>query len=166
MPRAWVGAVTAALFAATTMGPAAAQAPAPSPAPVPAIEGPVFIVTYFEVDAPAAAKTARMLRAFAAATRQEKGNGGFLAVRETGRSGRFATLEMWRDTAAADAHRAAVDALGDKLKPVFVAPFDIRLWLRRRSGLLARRQENRLHVAPRRLSCGQALARREETSRI
>src|SRR5207244_754201 len=88
---------------------------------------------YFEVDAPAAAKTARMLRAFAAATRQEKGNGGFLALRETGRSGRFATLEMWRDKAAADAHRTAVDALGDKLKPVFVAPFDIRL----NSGLAA-----------------------------
>ena len=124
MARArWFGLAIAAMIAVAS-SPAGAQAPPP---PAPAIEGPVYIVTYFEVDAPAAAKTARTLRQFAAATRQEKGNGGFLALREIARTGRFATVEMWRDKAAADAHAPAVTALADKLKAIFVSPFDIRL---------------------------------------
>jgi len=126
MTRAALGLVTAAMLAAAVS--AGAQAPAPAPSqPAATIEGPVYILTFFEVDAPAATKTARLLRQFAAVTRQEKGNGGFLALREAGRTGRFAMVEMWRDKDAADAHKPAVAALGEKLKAVTVAPFDTRL---------------------------------------
>ena len=80
------------LFAAMAQ---AAQAQAPSPAGVPspaASSGPIYIVTYFEVAAPAAGKTLESLRQFAAATRKEAGNGGFLALEELGRPARFARV--------------------------------------------------------------------------
>ena len=123
MPRGFVGLLMAGLLAAT---PAAAQAPAPAN-PAPAIEGPVWIITFFEVDAAASGKVERLLRPFAAATRQENGNAGFLALRETGRNGRFALVETWRDKPASDAHAAAASTLADKLKPLLVAPFDTRI---------------------------------------
>ena len=97
--------------------PAAAQAPA-SPG--------VYVVTYFEVDPAAARKSAGLLRQFAAATRKEDGNGELTLLHESGRPGRFAIVEAWRDKAAFDAHGAAMKALGDKLQPVFVSPFEVR----------------------------------------
>src|SRR5437868_12449553 len=114
------------LFAAMTQ-PAQAQAPSPAGVPTPApSSGPVYIVTYFEVAGPAAGKTLELLRQFAAATRKEAGNAGFLSLEELGRPARFATVEVWRDKAALEAHGAAVAALRDKLQPVFTSPFDIR----------------------------------------
>jgi quinol monooxygenase YgiN len=65
------------------------------------------------------------LRQFAAATRKQDGNTGFLALSEIARPGRFAVVEVWRDRAAADAH-AANSALRDQLQPLFASPFDIR----------------------------------------
>ena len=117
-----------ALMLAGVMGSARAQAPgtpAPAPSPAPAT-GPVYIVTYFEVGTPAAGKTVEVLRQFAAATRKEAGNSGFIALEELARPARFAMVEMWRDKAAVEAHGAAVNALRDKLQPVFASPFDIR----------------------------------------
>src|SRR5947209_7962411 len=114
------------LFAAMTQ-PAQAQAPSPAGVPSPAASsGPIYIVTYFEVAAPTAGKTLEALRQFAAATRKEAGNAGFLALEELARPARFATVEAWRDKAALEAHGAAVAALRDKLQPVFASPFDIR----------------------------------------
>src|SRR5438552_11222154 len=114
------------LFAAMTQ-PAQAQAPSPAGVPTPApSSGPVYIVTYFEVAAPAAGKTLELLRQFAAATRKKAGNAGFLSLEELSRPARFATVEVWRDKAALEAHGAAVAALRDKLQPVFASPFDIR----------------------------------------
>lgn len=86
----------------------------------------VYIVSYFEVDPAAARKTAGLLRQFAAATRKEDGNGELTLLHEIGRPGRFAILEAWRDKAAADAHGAAMKALGDKLQPSFASPFETR----------------------------------------
>jgi quinol monooxygenase YgiN len=116
-----------ALMLAGMIGAAQAQAPAPGGAPSPtAGSGPVYIVTYFEVGAAAAGKTIALLQQFAAATLKEDGNAGFLALEELGRPARFATVEVWRDKAALEAHGAAVAALRDKLQSVFASPFDIR----------------------------------------
>jgi quinol monooxygenase YgiN len=112
-----------ALMLAAMTGAAQAQAPAPNPT---ASGGPIYIVTYFEIDTAAAGKTIMLLQQFAAATVKENGNIGFLALEELARPARFATVEMWRDKAALEAHGAAVAALRDKLQPVFASPFDIR----------------------------------------
>jgi quinol monooxygenase YgiN len=110
-----------ALMLAAMTGAAQAQAPSPT-----ASSGPVYIITYFEIDAAAAGKTITLLQQFAAATVKENGNIGFLALEELARPARFATVEVWRDKAALEAHGAAVNALRDKLQPVFASPFDIR----------------------------------------
>ena len=116
-------ALAVALLVSAAMSSAHAQTPAPGPAPN---AGPVYIITYFEVGVAAAAKTAGLLRPFAAATRKEDGNMGFLALEEIARPARFAIVEVWRDKAAAEAHGAAVGALRNTLQPVFASPFDIR----------------------------------------
>jgi quinol monooxygenase YgiN len=119
--------LTVALMLAGMAGAVQAQAPtsggAPSPAPS---SGPVYIVTYFEVGAAAAGKSLALLQQFAAATRKEDGNAGFLALEELARPARFATVEVWRDKAALEAHGAAVGALRDRLQPFLTSPFDIR----------------------------------------
>ena len=108
---------------AQTPGPAPTQTTAPAPAPN---AGPVYILTFFEVGAGATNNAIGLLRPFAAATRKEDGNQGFLALQESARPARFATLEIWRDKAAAEAHGASIGALRDKLQPLFASPFDIR----------------------------------------
>jgi quinol monooxygenase YgiN len=119
--------LTVALMLAGMAGAAQAQAPAPGGAPTPApSSGPVYIVSYFEVGAAAAGKTLPLLQQFAAATRKEDGNAGFLALEELARPARFAMVEVWRDKPALEAHAAAVAALREKLQPVFASPFDIR----------------------------------------
>lgn len=101
----------------------AAQSTANAPAP---ISGPVYLISFFEVGAAAADKTAPVLGQFAAESRKAQGNAGVLALRETGRPGRFALVEVWHDKAAADAHAAALAAFADKLKPDLASPFDTR----------------------------------------
>jgi quinol monooxygenase YgiN len=116
----WWGLALAVMLAAMS-GPAGAQAPAPAPPP----SGPVYGITYFEVAPAAIVKTAALLRQFAAATKKQEGNAGFLALSEISRPGRFAVVEVWRDRDAAQAH-AGRSTLRDKLQPWFVSPFDIR----------------------------------------
>jgi quinol monooxygenase YgiN len=101
--------------------PAGAQAPAPA-----APGGPVYAVTYFEAGPAAANAVAATLKQFAAATRKEDGNAGFVALRETGRAGRFAFVEGWRDKKAMEAHAAAAKALQEQVQANLVAPFDVR----------------------------------------
>src|SRR6266851_5349710 len=122
--RHWfVFGVAFAMFAGVT--PARAQAPAPAPSQ-PAPSGPAFCVTYFEVEPAASRKTGGLLRQFAGATRKEDGNVEFIALHESGRPGRFAIVEAWRDKAALDAHGAAMTGLADKLQAAFASPFDAR----------------------------------------
>ena len=109
--------------------PALAQAPAPTPSPAPSPTGanaPVYAVTYFESGPAAANAVTATLKVFAAATRKEDGNIGFVALRETGRSGRFAFVEGWRDKKALDAHAGASTALQNQLSAQLAAPFDVR----------------------------------------
>jgi quinol monooxygenase YgiN len=106
-----------AMLMGTLVQPARAQTPA-APA--------IYVVTYFEVAPAAAGKATGMLRQFAAATRKEDGNAELTVLHQLGRAGHFAIAEAWRDKAAYDAHGAAMKALGDRLQPLFTAPFDAR----------------------------------------
>jgi quinol monooxygenase YgiN len=116
-------------WAQTPPAPSGQPAAAPSQ-PAPAVPtGPVYVVTYFDVDPAAVRKTSGLLRQFAAATRKEDGNVEFSAVREMGRPGRYAILEGWRDKAALEAHGAAMKSLAGKLQPGFASPFDARQFL-------------------------------------
>src|SRR5947207_2530279 len=72
-----------ALAAAAMIGPVGAQTPVPGGVAGPAPNtGAVYIITYFEVGDGAAKQTADVLRQFAAATRKEDGNTGFVALEE------------------------------------------------------------------------------------
>ena len=113
MMRGYFWGLAVAMMLAATSGPAGAQAPAPAPA-APPPSGPVYGITYFEVAPAAIVKTAALLRQFAAATKKQEGNAGFLALSEISRPGRFAVVEVWRDRAAAAAH-AARSTLRDQL---------------------------------------------------
>jgi quinol monooxygenase YgiN len=113
-------------FATPSHSQTPAPAPAPSQSPAPAPTGPLYVVTYFEVLPAASRHVSSWLRQFAGATRKEAGNVEFTALREIARTGRFATVEAWRDKAAFEAHGAPTKALGDKLQPIFLSPFDAR----------------------------------------
>jgi quinol monooxygenase YgiN len=92
------------------------------------VNGPVYIVNYFEVVPTAAQQSAAIIREFAAATRKEDGNAGFEAFEEIARLSRFALLETWRDKKASDAHDAgpAAAAFRDKLQPLMIGGFGVR----------------------------------------
>jgi quinol monooxygenase YgiN len=92
------------------------------------VNGPVYIVTYFDVAPTAAQQSAAFAREFAAASRKEDGNAGFEAFEEIERPGRFATLEAWRDKKASDAHYSgpAAAAFRDKLQPLMIGGFGVR----------------------------------------
>ncbi|HZK90706.1 MAG TPA: antibiotic biosynthesis monooxygenase [Stellaceae bacterium] len=109
--------MSGALMLAGAIEPARAQQPAtPS----------VYAATYFDVSPDGARKAAGMLRQFAAATRKEDGNAELTVLHEAGRPGRFAIVEGWRDKAAFEAHGAAMKALGGRLQPLVLSPFDAR----------------------------------------
>jgi quinol monooxygenase YgiN len=114
-----------ALVAVVMSGSAQAQTQTPAPTPPPN-SGPVYVITFFETGAAAAPKAITQLRPFAAATRKEDGNQGFLALQEIARPSRFAMIEVWRDKAAAEAHGASLGALRDQLQSLFASPFDTR----------------------------------------
>lgn len=93
-----------------------------------AVNGPVYIVTYFEVAPAASAQGAGIARQYAEASRKEAGNGEFEIFEEIDRPSRFAILEGWRDKQAADSHNsgAAATAFRDKLKPLLIGGFGVR----------------------------------------
>jgi quinol monooxygenase YgiN len=92
------------------------------------MNGPVYIVTYFDVAPTTAQQSAGIVRDFADTSRQEDGNAGFEAFEEIGRPSRFATLEIWRDKKAAEAHNAgtAAAAFRSKLQPLMIGGFGAR----------------------------------------
>ena len=92
------------------------------------MNGPVYIVTYFDVAPTAAQQSSGIVREFADASRKEDGNAGFESFEEIGRPSRFATLEVWRDKKAADAHNAgtAATAFRAKLQPLMIGGFGAR----------------------------------------
>lgn len=89
----------------------------------------IYAVTYFEIIPADFGKSIALLRPFAQATRKADGNVEFTLLDEIGRRGRMAMIEAWRDKAALEAHRAAVERVASKLQPFFAAPFDTRQFL-------------------------------------
>jgi quinol monooxygenase YgiN len=89
-----------------------------------------YTVTYFEAAATDVAQAVALIRQFVAASRKEPGNAGFEAFQEIGRPSRFALFEAWRDKAAADAHAkaAAATTFQEKLQPLLVGPFEVRVF--------------------------------------
>jgi quinol monooxygenase YgiN len=92
------------------------------------VNGPVYIVTYFDVAPAAAQQSAAIVREFVEASRKEDGNAGFEAFEEIERPSRFAILETWRDKKAADAHNAgsAAATFRSKLQPLMIGGFGAR----------------------------------------
>jgi quinol monooxygenase YgiN len=90
----------------------------------------VYTVTYFEAAVPDIGHAISLIRQFAKASGNEPGSAGFEAFQEIGRPSRFALFEGWRDKAAADAHdkAAAATAFHDKLQPMLVGPFEVRVF--------------------------------------
>jgi autoinducer 2-degrading protein len=92
------------------------------------MNGHVYIVTYFDVAPTAAQQSAGIVREFADASRKADGNAGFEAFEEIARPSRFATLEIWRDGKAADAHNSGSVAatFRNKLQPLMIGGFGAR----------------------------------------
>jgi quinol monooxygenase YgiN len=86
----------------------------------------IYAVTYFDIIPVDHAKAVALLRPFAQTTRNGGGNVEFTLLDEIGRGGRMAMIEAWHDKPAFETHRAAVEALANKLRPVLAAPFDTR----------------------------------------
>jgi quinol monooxygenase YgiN len=91
------------------------------------VNGPVYIVTYFDVAPTATAQSAAVSRQHAEAARKQDGNAEFEVFEEIGRP-RFATLEAWRDKKADDAYSAGAGAVAvrDKLQPLTIGGFGVR----------------------------------------
>jgi len=92
------------------------------------VNGPLYIVVYFEVDPAEAAQTAAAARQYAEASGKEDGSLAFEMFQEIARPGRFAVVQVWRDKKAAEAHSkaAAATALGQKLHPTMIDGFGVR----------------------------------------
>lgn len=91
------------------------------------VNGPVYIVTYFDVAPTATAQSVAVSRQHAEAARKQDGNAEFEVFEEIDRP-RFATLEAWRDKKADDTYRegAVAAAFRDKLQPLTIGGFGVR----------------------------------------
>jgi quinol monooxygenase YgiN len=87
------------------------------------MNGPVFIVTYFDVAPTAAQQSAGIVRNLADASRKDDANVGFQVFEEIGRPNRLAILEAWRDKKAYEVNgeAAAAAAFRDKLQPLLIS---------------------------------------------
>jgi quinol monooxygenase YgiN len=92
------------------------------------VNGPLYVVIYFEVDPTEAAQTAAAALQYAEASSKEDGNLGFEMFQEIARPSRFAVVQVWRDKKAAEAHSkaTAATALGQKLHPAMIDGFGVR----------------------------------------
>jgi quinol monooxygenase YgiN len=101
----------------------AATAAAPEPSQ------PVHVVVYVDVLASAASRAAAALKAYRAESRREPGASGIDVFAQEGRASGFASVEEWRDSAAFEAHgkAAAIERLRREIKPMQLAPLDVRV---------------------------------------
>jgi quinol monooxygenase YgiN len=110
----------ACTFLLMTMG--AAHAAPESPVPL-------YVITYVDVLASAASRAAILLGEYRATTRNEPGAVGVDVFSQRGRASGFAIAEIWRDAPALEAHgnAAAIEQLKRGLKPLQLAPLDVRV---------------------------------------
>src|SRR5215510_1363816 len=88
--------------------------------------GPVYAVSYVEVQPAAKSEAAATLKMLRDASRKDEGNLAAEVVESTARPGHFVILSAWKDQAALDAHMADAgtkEARG-KLHAVRAAPID------------------------------------------
>ncbi len=102
-------------FAATAAAPESSQ--------------PVHVVVYADVLASAAPRAAAALKVYRAESRREPGAAGIDVFAQEGRASGFALVEVWRDSAAFETHgnAAAMELLRRELKPLQLAPLDVRV---------------------------------------
>jgi quinol monooxygenase YgiN len=110
-----VGVLTMMLAAAAPADPVSSQA--------------VYVVGYADVLASAAPQAAAVLEQYRAASRGEPGALRIDLYSQRGRAGGFAIVEVWRDGAAFETHgrAAAIERLRHDLKPLELAPVDVRV---------------------------------------
>jgi quinol monooxygenase YgiN len=89
---------------------------------------PAYTVTYVEVAPSSAEAAGRLLGAYGAAGKAAEGNIASVPLRQIGREGHLALVQVWRDGAAQAAHAASEPArtFRSSLQPLLVAPYDER----------------------------------------
>ena len=89
---------------------------------------PAYTVTYVEVAPSSAQAAGKLLGAYGAAGRDADGNIASVPLRQVGREGHLALVQVWKDGAAQAAHAASqpARAFRSSLQPLLVAPYDER----------------------------------------
>jgi quinol monooxygenase YgiN len=90
---------------------------------------PVHVIVYVDVLASAAPRAAAALKAYRTESRREPGASGIDIFAQDGRASGFAIVEVWRDSAAFETHgkAAPIERLRGELKPLQLAPLDVRI---------------------------------------
>ena len=116
------------VMAIGVIGDARAQAPTPAPTPAP-IVGNIYAVTYVEVMPTSKADAATVLRRYREAAQKEGGNLRCEVVQRIDQPHQFATLEIWKDQEAFEAHgrSAATTEMREKIAAIRNAPTDERV---------------------------------------
>jgi quinol monooxygenase YgiN len=91
---------------------------------------PVYVVTHVDTIPNPQRDGASMLRRHAEESRKDEGNIVFDVYRQISRSNHFAIVEVWKDRAALDQHRAAphTKQYRGELQPLLGSPLDERLF--------------------------------------
>src|SRR5437667_4170605 len=89
----------------------------------------LYMISYIEVMPSATKQTSDLLKQLLAASRKEANVLRFEVLQRTAPASQFATIEVWKDQAALDAHTAAphTKQFRDRLQPLLLAPVDERL---------------------------------------
>jgi quinol monooxygenase YgiN len=90
---------------------------------------PMQVVVYVDVLASAAPRAAAALKAYRTESRREPGASGIDVFAQDGRASGFAIVEVWRDSTALETHgkAAAIERLRREMKPMQLAPLDVRV---------------------------------------
>jgi quinol monooxygenase YgiN len=96
-------------------------------APVPS--QPIYVIAYGDVLASAAQRAAAALKHYRDASRNESGALSIDVFSQRGRASGFAIVEIWRDNTAFETHgkAAAIEQLRRDMKPIQLAPLDVRV---------------------------------------
>jgi quinol monooxygenase YgiN len=90
---------------------------------------PLYVITYVDALASTASRAALLLGEYRTASRNEPGALAVDVFSQRGRRSGFAISETWRDSAAFETHgrAAAIEQLKRGLKPLQLAPLDVRV---------------------------------------
>jgi quinol monooxygenase YgiN len=113
---------------ALMMGPWQARAQAPAPPNVEP-DAPVYVVGYIDVLPSMKNAAISAFKQFRDSCRKEDGNLRCEVIQRLEQPNQFATLQIWKDKAAFEAHATnpTAVALRDKLRPMLESPYDERV---------------------------------------